>query len=108
MKNVFLSSLFASLGLLVTIEGLIYQSEAATPPQTVPGEAAQTLPTTTQIGGIIIVPSLEKPVNARKLEEKDFGGYVMVYFKDRTQSAYMAISRDGYTFTDLNNTLLFP
>ena len=103
MKNVFLSSLFASLGLLVTIEGLMYQSEAATPPQTVPGEAAQTLPTTTQIGGIIIVPSLEKPVNARKLEEKDFGGYVMVYFKDRTQSAYMAISRDGYTFTDLNN-----
>jgi len=25
-----------------------------------------------------------------------------VYFKDQTQSAYLAISRDGYTFTDLN------
>ena len=36
------------------------------------------------------------------LEEKDFGGYLMVYFKDRTQSAYMAVSRNGYTFTDLN------
>lgn len=53
-------------------------------------------------GGIKIVPELQKPVNARQLEEKDFGGYVMVYFKDQTQSAYMAVSRDGYTFTDLN------
>jgi hypothetical protein len=25
-----------------------------------------------------------------------------VYFKDQTQSAYLAVSRDGYTFTDLN------
>jgi hypothetical protein len=56
-----------------------------------------------QMGGIVIVPSLEKPENARPLEEKDFAGYVMVYFKDQTQSAYMAVSRDGYTFTDLNN-----
>ncbi len=52
--------------------------------------------------GIEIVARLEKPANARQLEEKDFGGYVMVYFKDQTHSAYMAISRDGYTFTDLN------
>jgi hypothetical protein len=26
----------------------------------------------------------------------------MVYFKDQTQCGYMAISRDGYTFTDIN------
>jgi hypothetical protein len=29
-------------------------------------------------------------------------GYLLVYFKDQTQSAYLAISRDGYTFTDIN------
>ncbi len=53
--------------------------------------------------GIEIVPSLEKPKIARKLEEKDFAGYLMVYFKDQTHCAYLAVSRDGYTFTDLNN-----
>lgn len=52
--------------------------------------------------GIVLVPALEKPATARKLEEKDYGGYLMVYFKDQTHSAYMAVSRDGYTFTDLN------
>ena len=29
-------------------------------------------------------------------------GYLLVYFKDQTQSAYFAISTDGYTFTDIN------
>ena len=53
--------------------------------------------------GIEIVAEIEKPSNARKLEEADFSGYLLVYFKDQTQSAYMAISRDGYTFVDLNN-----
>jgi hypothetical protein len=67
-----------------------------------PGAVAQSLPATNRATGIEIVPKLEKPANARRLEEKDYGGYLMVYFKDQTQSAYMAISRDGYTFTDLN------
>jgi hypothetical protein len=53
-------------------------------------------------GGIVIVPELKKPAKKRKLEEKDFGGYVLVYFKDQDQCAYMAVSRDGYTFYDLN------
>ena len=57
---------------------------------------------TNRATGIEIVPKLERPKNARKLEEKDFAGYLLVYFKDQTQSAYMAISRDGYTFVDLN------
>jgi len=52
--------------------------------------------------GIIIVPELQKPKKARMPKEKELAGYLMVYFKDQTQSAYMAISRDGYTFTDLN------
>jgi predicted GH43/DUF377 family glycosyl hydrolase len=51
---------------------------------------------------IELVPTLEKPRNARAPEERDLAGYLMVYFKDQTHSAYLAISRDGYTFTDLN------
>jgi len=29
--------------------------------------------------------------------------YLMVYFKDETHGLYMAVSPDGYTFTDINN-----
>ena len=52
--------------------------------------------------GTIIVPTLEKPATAGPRSEKDMGGYLMVYFKDQTHSAYFAISRDGTTFTDVN------
>lgn len=52
--------------------------------------------------GIVIVPTLEKPKKAAQLQEKDLGGYLLVYFKDPTHSAYFAISKDGYTFTDVN------
>src|SRR5512144_2737319 len=69
-------------------------AQAAPPPQAPPAPKRPT--------GIVISQSIEKPKGARRLEEKDFAGYLMVYFKDQTQSAYMAISRDGYTFTDLN------
>ncbi len=34
--------------------------------------------------------------------EKDMSAYLMVYFKDPTHSLYMAVSPDGYTFTDVN------
>lgn len=53
--------------------------------------------------GIEIVQKLEKPQDAQKFEEKDLAGYLLVYFKDKDQSAYMAISPDGYTFTDVNS-----
>ncbi|MBK9989678.1 MAG: glycoside hydrolase family 43 protein, partial [Verrucomicrobia bacterium] len=52
--------------------------------------------------GIVIVPKLTKPTNAHAPSEKDLAGYLMVYFKDQTHSAYFAISRDGYHFTDVN------
>jgi hypothetical protein len=94
MKNIFFPILFSSLGFLITVE-------AAAQPQTERG-IAQASATLTRPTGITIVPTLEKPQNARKLEEKDFSGYLMVYFKDQTHCAYMAISRDGYNFTDLN------
>lgn len=92
MKRLPVFDLLFALALLLAVGGLVDK-----------GVAAQTDPASGQTGGIVIVPALEKPEGARKLEEKDFGGYVMVYFKDQTQSAYMAVSRDGYTFTDLNN-----
>jgi len=68
-----------------------------------PNAVSQLRLVATRPTGIEIVPTLEKPSNARRLEEKDFGGYLLVYFKDQTHSAYMAISRDGYTFVDLND-----
>lgn len=47
------------------------------------------------------------PVNAQKkrkaLTEKDMSAYLMVYFKDDTHGLYMALSKDGYRFTDVNN-----
>ncbi len=49
---------------------------------------------------ITIVSKLDKPKT--KFNEKDLGGYLFVYFKDQTHSAYFAISKDGYTFTDVN------
>jgi hypothetical protein len=52
---------------------------------------------------IIIVPKLEKPKGAKQPAEKDLGGYLLVYFKDPTHSAYFAVSKDGYTFTDINS-----
>lgn len=36
-------------------------------------------------------------------KEKDMGAYLMVYFKDDTHGLYMALSKDGYSFTDVNN-----
>jgi hypothetical protein len=53
--------------------------------------------------GIVIVPELSKPTSAHAPSEQDFAGYLMVYFKDQTHSAYFAISRDGYNFTDVNS-----
>lgn len=52
--------------------------------------------------GIKIVQKLEKPKNW-EYNENDLSGYLLVYFKDQDQSAYMAISSDGYSFTDINN-----
>jgi len=91
MEHALLSRRSLLLVGLMSSVGPLHQSASAQVPQT----PAQT-------GGIVIVPNLEKPASARPLEEKDLAGYLLVYFKDQTQSAYMAISRDGYTFTDLN------
>lgn len=36
-------------------------------------------------------------------QEKDMAAYLLVYFTDPTHSLFMALSADGYTFTDVNN-----
>jgi predicted GH43/DUF377 family glycosyl hydrolase len=68
------------------------------------GNAAEPGPSTSvrPKSGTEIVTRLEKPTRAGKLDERDMAGYLLVYFKDETHSAYFAISRDGYSFTDIN------
>lgn len=67
-----------------------------------PSTAQPTAPFPPLPGEVELVPKLVKPANARMPAEKDLAGYLMVYFKDETHSAYFAISRDGYHFTDVN------
>jgi hypothetical protein len=38
----------------------------------------------------------------RPIDEKDLAAYLLVYFKDDTHGLYFALSRDGYTFADVN------
>lgn len=88
MKNIFYHLTLVLLGLLPVSSGFS---------QNVPATSAPS-PT-----GINIVSQLEKPSDISKIDEADLAGYLLVYFKDQNQSAYMAISSDGYTFTDVNN-----
>jgi len=45
----------------------------------------------------------QQAIAQEKLKEKDMSAYLMVYFKDETHGLYMALSKDGYSFTDINN-----
>ena len=59
-------------------------------------------PTTVTIpenGGVVITGTnvIEAP------SEKDMAAYLMVYFKEYGHNIYFAVSRDGRTFTDVNN-----
>jgi hypothetical protein len=101
MKNTFLLRLVVCLGWLAAFG--TRPLAAADPSPTVSNAIAQAAPAAAKAAGIVLVSGLEKPRQARKLEEKDFAGYLLVYFKDQTQSAYLAVSRDGETFVDLNN-----
>lgn len=65
-----------------------------------PAQPAPQTPRVKKPTGIEIVGTLPAP--AHTFREQDLAGYVMVYFKDQTHSAYLAISRDGTTFTDVN------
>jgi len=37
------------------------------------------------------------------IKKQEMSAYLLVYFKDATHSLYMALSPDGYSFTDVNN-----
>ncbi len=48
--------------------------------------------------------SLSKAQKKHKVPtEKDMGAYLLVYFKDDTHGLYFALSKDGNSFTDVNN-----
>lgn len=85
MKTKLLQCVYLLSGLLLLNTGLSQTSDSVTRP------------------GIVIVSKLTKPKKAAAVKEKDLGGYLLVYFKDQNQSAYLAVSSDGYTFTDINN-----
>jgi hypothetical protein len=100
MKRTVLAALLVVAALAAVLEGL--SQAPPVPAQGTQGRAVQAPAAPTRSTGVVLVPSLQKPKGARRLLEKDFGGYLLVYFKDQTQSGYLAISRDGYTFTDVN------
>ncbi len=43
------------------------------------------------------------PIQAKKANGEKTGAYLFVFHQDATHSLYMATSRDGYTFTAVNN-----
>ncbi len=53
---------------------------------------------------LLISVGLIKAQNSDKVpKENELKAYLMIYFKDDTHSLYMALSSDGYSFTDINN-----
>jgi hypothetical protein len=105
MKCIAVLALPAIVGLAAAGQAFLLQAGGpqAAPPQTGPGATTQAQLPAARLTGIVLSPTIKKPKGARKLEKKDMAGYLLAYFKDETQSAYFAISRDGYTFTDVND-----
>lgn len=53
---------------------------------------------------VMQIPGSAKAQKRIKIDaERDMSAYLMVYFKDDTHGLYMALSQDGYSFTDVNN-----
>ena len=52
---------------------------------------------------LLVCSVIAKAQKPRFPKEKEMGAYLMVYFKDDTHGLYMALSKDGYSFTDINN-----
>ncbi len=92
------------LSLVLALGVVIPLSNAGAPSPTAQLGRGNDARTTTATGptGTHLVDSIDKPASAHALSEKDMAGYLLVYFKDQTHCAYLAISRDGYTFTDIN------
>ena len=52
---------------------------------------------------MMLLLGLSMTTNAQVPKEKDYAGYLMVYHKDPDHGLHMAVSRDGYTWTALND-----
>ncbi|MDE6394250.1 MAG: hypothetical protein K2K77_02810, partial [Duncaniella sp.] len=57
------------------------------------------------LSSVLLLILATPPVYAarRAPQERDMGAYLMVFHKDDTHSLYMALSRDGYHWTALND-----
>lgn len=52
---------------------------------------------------LLLVPVIGNAQKKTKVpREKDMKAYLMAYFKDDTHGLYFALSKDGYSFTDVN------
>jgi hypothetical protein len=55
---------------------------------------------------LVVIPflllALSSFAESKKAQENDMDAYLLVYFTDPTHSLFMALSTDGYTFTDVN------
>jgi hypothetical protein len=49
-----------------------------------------------------VVKEIAPVPGASKVQDKDLQAHLLVYFKDETHSIYFAVSKDSYTFTDVN------
>jgi hypothetical protein len=52
----------------------------------------------------IASPGFTQPSKKKAPGEKNMKAYLMVYFKDETHGLYMALSKDGRSFTSVNNS----
>jgi len=51
----------------------------------------------------LLFTNCAQPAKSKIPTEKDMGAYLFVFFTDPTHSLFMATSRDGYTFTAVND-----
>lgn len=60
-----------------------------------------------RVGIFILIACFAANLSAKKKpsapSEKNMAAYLMVYFKDDTHGLYFALSKDGYSFTDVNS-----
>jgi hypothetical protein len=52
---------------------------------------------------LVLLLAVSSCAQLKAPQEKDMAAYLLVYFTDPTHSLFMALSTDGYTFTDINN-----
>jgi hypothetical protein len=62
-------------------------------------------PFTQSLAALLISLSALAQKQSNVPKQKDMRAYLLVYFKDDTHGLHMALSRDGYSFTDVNNGL---